>query len=176
MLYGELRGSPWVIRWRKLTVGCSKYNITKVGFERKLIKLMMQFLQEITSLCLSLQTPPSRAIFLPLVALVVRLSYGSKSTDAMEDDYSNGIIGSGNSGLPITSLRFIGSSSNISLHPTQAHPIAIKGHKESVYALTMNDDGSLFVSGGTKGVTQGKWKFELIIAIFIIYFVQPSDA
>ncbi|XP_077218897.1 uncharacterized protein LOC143853064 [Tasmannia lanceolata] len=81
----------------------------------------------------------------------------SKSTDSMEDDSSNGIVGSVNSGLPITGLRTIGSSSSISLHTTQSHgysPIAAKGHKESVYALAMNDSGTLLVSGGTEKVVR----------------------
>ncbi|XP_059652629.1 uncharacterized protein LOC132299822 [Cornus florida] len=78
----------------------------------------------------------------------------SKSGDPMEDDCSNGINGPGNS-LPITSLRTISSSNSISLHPTQSHgyvPLAAKGHKESVYALSMNDSGTLLVSGGTEKV------------------------
>ncbi|XP_042474813.1 WD repeat-containing protein 48-like, partial [Macadamia integrifolia] len=81
----------------------------------------------------------------------------SKSTDVMEDDSSNGLMGTGNSGLPITSLRSSSPSSSISLHPNQSHgygPIAAKGHKESVYALAMNDDGSLLVSGGTEKVVR----------------------
>ncbi|XXG54226.1 hypothetical protein AAC387_Pa03g2167 [Persea americana] len=81
----------------------------------------------------------------------------TKSNDAMEDESSNGIISSRNSGLPITSLRSSGSSSSISLHPTQTHqysPIAAKGHKDSVYALAMNDSGTLLVSGGTEKVVR----------------------
>ncbi|PIA61622.1 hypothetical protein AQUCO_00300858v1 [Aquilegia coerulea] len=81
----------------------------------------------------------------------------SKSTDVKEDDSPNGIIASSNSGLPITSLRSISSSSNISLHTTQSHgysPVAAKGHKESVYALAMNDSGTLLVSGGTEKVVR----------------------
>ncbi|KAK3005843.1 hypothetical protein RJ639_015776 [Escallonia herrerae] len=80
----------------------------------------------------------------------------SKSSDAMEDDCSNGISGSGNS-LPITSLRTIGSSNSISLHTTQSQgylPVTAKGHKESVYALAMNDSGTLLVSGGTEKVVR----------------------
>lgn len=72
----------------------------------------------------------------------------------MEDDCSNDINGSGNS-LPITSLRTISSSNSISAHTNQSHgyvPIAAKGHKESVYALAMNDSGTLLVSGGTEKV------------------------
>ena len=64
------------------------------------------------------------------------------------------INGPGNS-LPSTSIRTISSSNNISLHTTQSHgyvPIAAKGHKESVYALGMNDSGTLLVSGGTEKV------------------------
>ncbi|KAK1269783.1 hypothetical protein QJS04_geneDACA005338 [Acorus gramineus] len=79
----------------------------------------------------------------------------AKSVDSMEEDSSNGMIASANPGLPITSLRSIGSSSNISLHTSQTHgysPVAAKGHKESVYALAMNESGSLLVSGGTERV------------------------
>lgn len=72
----------------------------------------------------------------------------------MEEDCSNGVNGSGNQ-LPMTSLRTISSSNNISAHTTQSHgyvPIAAKGHKESVYALAMNDSGTILVSGGTEKV------------------------
>lgn len=82
------------------------------------------------------------------------LSPISKSGDPMEEDCSNGINGSGHP-LPITSLRSINSSNNISVHATQSHgyvPIAAKGHKESVYALAMNDSGTILVSGGTEKV------------------------
>ena len=78
----------------------------------------------------------------------------SKCKDAMEDDCSNGINGTGSS-LPMTSLCSINSSNNISLHttPSQVYtPIAAKGHKESVYALAMNEGGTLLVSGGTEKV------------------------
>lgn len=78
----------------------------------------------------------------------------TKSSDAVEEDCSNGINGSGNS-MPITSLRTISSSNSISVHPTPPHgyaPVAAKGHKESVYALAMNDSGNLLVSGGTEKV------------------------
>ncbi|XP_024021969.1 WD repeat-containing protein 48 isoform X1 [Morus notabilis] len=88
--------------------------------------------------------------------LEAALSPVSKSGDAMEDDCSNGINGSGHP-LPITSLRSINSSNNISVHATQSHgyvPIAAKGHKESVYALAMNDSGTLLVSGGTEKVVR----------------------
>lgn len=72
----------------------------------------------------------------------------------MDDDTSNGVNGSGNS-LPVTSLRSIDSSNSISMHATQTDgyiPIAAKGHKESVYALAMNEGGTLLVSGGTEKV------------------------
>ncbi|GKV40401.1 hypothetical protein SLEP1_g48053 [Rubroshorea leprosula] len=80
----------------------------------------------------------------------------SKSGDGMEDDCSNGVNGSANS-LPMISLRTISSSNSISSHSTQSHgyiPIAAKGHKESVYALAMNDSGTLLVSGGTEKVVR----------------------
>ncbi|KAH1033075.1 hypothetical protein J1N35_045249 [Gossypium stocksii] len=80
----------------------------------------------------------------------------SKSSDVMEDDCSNGINGSANS-LPVSSLRSISSNNSITAHTTQCPgyvPIAAKGHKESVYALAMNDNGSLLVSGGTEKVVR----------------------
>ncbi|XP_044482819.1 WD repeat-containing protein 48-like isoform X1 [Mangifera indica] len=80
----------------------------------------------------------------------------SKPSDAMEEDCSNGVNGFGNS-LPITSLRTISSSNSISVHTSQSHgyvPVAAKGHKESVYALAMNDSGTLLVSGGTEKVVR----------------------
>ncbi|RWW80647.1 hypothetical protein BHE74_00011002 [Ensete ventricosum] len=46
---------------------------------------------------------------------------------------------------------------NMSMHNSQSHgysPILAKGHKESVYALAMNDSGSLLVSGGTEKVVR----------------------
>ncbi|KAK9161463.1 hypothetical protein Syun_007804 [Stephania yunnanensis] len=89
--------------------------------------------------------------------LEAALVSASKSTDAMEDDGSNGVIGSGNSGMTITGLRTISSSSSLSVHPPQTNgytPIAAKGHKESVYALAMNDSGTLLVSGGTEKVVR----------------------
>ncbi|GMG99630.1 hypothetical protein Nepgr_001470 [Nepenthes gracilis] len=80
----------------------------------------------------------------------------SKSTDATEDECSNGINGAANA-LPVTSLRTISSSNSITLHTTQPQgyaPIAAKGHKESVYALAMNSIGNLLVSGGTEKVVR----------------------
>ncbi|XP_039029165.1 WD repeat-containing protein 48-like isoform X2 [Hibiscus syriacus] len=80
----------------------------------------------------------------------------SKSSDVVENDCSNGINGSKNS-LQMSSLRTIGSSNGIGTHTTQCHgyvPIAAKGHKESVYALAMNHNGSLLVSGGTEKVVR----------------------
>uniref|UniRef100_A0A1D1XI50 WD repeat-containing protein 48 n=1 Tax=Anthurium amnicola TaxID=1678845 RepID=A0A1D1XI50_9ARAE len=81
----------------------------------------------------------------------------SKSVDTVEEESSNGLVGSGNSGLPITTLRSINSSSSISVHATQSHgysPVAAKGHKDSVYALAMNASGTLLVSGGTEKVVR----------------------
>ncbi|KAF8401536.1 hypothetical protein HHK36_012478 [Tetracentron sinense] len=89
--------------------------------------------------------------------LEAALSLVSKSTDVMEDDCSNGIISSGNFGLPISGLCSISSSNSISLNTTQSHgydPVAAKGHKESVYALAMNDSGTVLVSGGTEKVVR----------------------
>ncbi|MCI33875.1 WD repeat-containing protein 48, partial [Trifolium medium] len=45
----------------------------------------------------------------------------------------------------------------ISLHTTQTQgyiPIAAKGHKESVYALAMNEGGTILASGGTEKVVR----------------------
>ncbi|KAI8024581.1 WD repeat-containing protein 48 [Camellia lanceoleosa] len=88
--------------------------------------------------------------------LEAALAPTSKTSDAIEDDCSNGVNGVGNS-VPITSARTISSNNSISLHMTQSHgyvPIAAKGHKESVYALGMNDSGTLLVSGGTEKVVR----------------------
>ncbi|KAF7805173.1 WD repeat-containing protein 48 [Senna tora] len=82
--------------------------------------------------------------------LEAALSPVSKCNDAMDDSCSNGIHGSGSS-------QPINISSNTSLHSSQSHgyiPIAAKGHKESVYALAMNDSGTLLVSGGTEKVVR----------------------
>ncbi|KAL7239343.1 hypothetical protein ACSBR2_005283 [Camellia fascicularis] len=88
--------------------------------------------------------------------LEAALAPTAKTSDATEDDCSNGVNGVGNS-VPITSARTISSNNSISLHMTQSHgyvPIAAKGHKESVYALGMNDSGTLLVSGGTEKVVR----------------------
>ncbi|KAE8711054.1 hypothetical protein F3Y22_tig00110303pilonHSYRG00087 [Hibiscus syriacus] len=80
----------------------------------------------------------------------------SKFSDVTEDDCSNGINGFGNS-LSVSSLRTISLSNSIVARTTQCHgyvPITAKGHKESVYALAMNDSGTLFVSGGTEKVVR----------------------
>ncbi|XP_061349411.1 uncharacterized protein LOC133294694 [Gastrolobium bilobum] len=88
--------------------------------------------------------------------LEAALASAAKCDDAMDDDASNGFNGSGNS-LPVTSLRTISSSNSISMHTTQTQgyvPIVAKGHKESVYALAMNEGGTLLVSGGTEKVVR----------------------
>ncbi|CAI8615522.1 unnamed protein product [Vicia faba] len=77
----------------------------------------------------------------------------SKCNDVTVDESTNGIANS----LPSTNLRNISSSNSISLHTTQTQgyiPIAAKGHKESVYALAMNEGGSILVSGGTEKVVR----------------------
>ncbi|KAJ6852660.1 WD repeat-containing protein 48 isoform X1 [Iris pallida] len=76
----------------------------------------------------------------------------TKCVDAVEDESSNG-----NSGLPLTSLRSVNSSKNGSVHNSQSHgyiPVSAKGHKDSVYALAMNDCGTMLVSGGTEKVVR----------------------
>ncbi|KAJ0654778.1 putative transcription factor WD40-like family [Helianthus annuus] len=73
----------------------------------------------------------------------------TKTSEVAVGDSSNGINGSG----PVTSLRSISSSNSITSHTNQPQgyvPISAKGHKESVYALAMNDSGTLLVSGGTE--------------------------
>jgi WD repeat-containing protein 48 len=68
--------------------------------------------------------------------------------DAKEDEVPNG-----NSGPALTTLCNV--SSNISSSSGQSHvysPTTAKGHKDSVYALAMNDSGHLLVSGGTEKV------------------------
>ncbi|KAH9620313.1 hypothetical protein KSS87_022929, partial [Heliosperma pusillum] len=80
----------------------------------------------------------------------------SKSNDGTEEESSIGING-GAGTVPMTSLRNINSSNNLSSHSTPNHgyvPISAKGHKESVYALAMNDSGSILVSGGTEKVVR----------------------
>ncbi|KAI3516967.1 hypothetical protein L1887_16159 [Cichorium endivia] len=70
----------------------------------------------------------------------------TKSSEAADEDRPGGTNGSGN-------LRTISSSNSISLQtnvPQGYVPISAKGHKESVYALAMNDTGTLLVSGGTE--------------------------
>ncbi|KAG0470197.1 hypothetical protein HPP92_016897 [Vanilla planifolia] len=78
-----------------------------------------------------------------------------KSPDVIDDEGSNKIVNPGNYGLPMSNLRSVTSSNSMSLNNRQSHgysPIAAKGHKESVYALAMNDNGTLLVSGGTEKV------------------------
>ncbi|KAK3139399.1 hypothetical protein QOZ80_5AG0382600 [Eleusine coracana subsp. coracana] len=73
----------------------------------------------------------------------------AKSVDAKEDELPNG-----NSGSALTTLCNV--SSNITSNG-QSHaysPITAKGHKDSVYALAMNDTGTLLVSGGTEKVVR----------------------
>jgi WD repeat-containing protein 48 len=76
----------------------------------------------------------------------------AKSVDAKEDEVPNG-----NSGPALTTLCNVNSSSNIASSNGQTHgysPITAKGHKDSVYALAMNDTGTLLVSGGTEKVVR----------------------
>lgn len=74
----------------------------------------------------------------------------TKPNDANEDSSS-----SNGANVPVTSLRTVGSSNNISVQSSPSHgytPTIAKGHKESVYALAMNDTGTMLVSGGTEKV------------------------
>jgi len=76
----------------------------------------------------------------------------AKSVDAKEDEVPNG-----NSRPALTTLCNVNSSSNIASSNGQTHgysPITAKGHKDSVYALAMNDTGNLLVSGGTEKVVR----------------------
>nr|CAD1833969.1 unnamed protein product [Ananas comosus var. bracteatus] len=75
----------------------------------------------------------------------------AKSVEPMEDDYSNE-----NYRQPLASSHCSSTSSNVSVYNTEPHycysPVAVKGHKESVYALAMNESGTVLVSGGTEKV------------------------
>ncbi|CAL9089816.1 unnamed protein product [Musa acuminata var. zebrina] len=74
----------------------------------------------------------------------------AKTVDPKEEELPNG-----NLGLPLSSLRGMNTGNNMSFHNNQSRgysPIVAKGHKESVYALAMNDSGTLLVSGGTEKV------------------------
>ncbi|CAM0950116.1 unnamed protein product [Alopecurus aequalis] len=76
----------------------------------------------------------------------------TKSVDAKEDEIPNG-----NSGPALSTLCNVNSSGNIASTNGKSHgysPIAAKGHKDSVYALAMNDTGTLLVSGGTEKVVR----------------------
>jgi WD repeat-containing protein 48 len=50
-------------------------------------------------------------------------------------------------------------------------PIPAKGHKESVYALAMNDSGTLLVSGGTEKVS---FQTENTATVFSLVFLVIS--
>lgn len=81
----------------------------------------------------------------------------SRTCEAMDDDTSNGVLNSGNSVLSGTTVRSTNATNSASLHTSQLQgytPISAKGHKESVYALAMNDVGTLLVSGGTEKVVR----------------------
>ncbi|VAI29553.1 unnamed protein product [Triticum turgidum subsp. durum] len=76
----------------------------------------------------------------------------AKSVDAKEDEVPNG-----SSGPALSTLCNVNSSGNIVSTNGKSHgysPIAAKGHKDSVYALDMNDTGTLLVSGGTEKVVR----------------------
>lgn len=52
----------------------------------------------------------------------------------------------------ITSNNLVTAASAQNL-PQGYAPVTAKGHKESVYALAMNDSGTILVSGGTEKVS-----------------------
>ena len=52
-----------------------------------------------------------------------------------------------------TVTSFSSATQNSSL-PQGYVPLVVKGHKESLYALAMNDAGSVLVSGGTEKVVE----------------------
>jgi hypothetical protein len=60
-------------------------------------------------------------------------------------------------GLSVSTDRSSTANSNINAPgatlPNSYVPIPAKGHKESVYALAMNDTGTVLVSGGTEKVS-----------------------
>lgn len=94
----------------------------------------------------------------------VALASAAKCNDTMDEDHSNGTNASGNSSL----LKTAKSSNNIPMNTTQIEgyiPIVAKGHKESVYALAMNEGGTLLVSGGTEKV-----KHDILIHILTCDF------
>jgi hypothetical protein len=60
--------------------------------------------------------------------------------------------------LPVPSLDFLrGSSAGAgpmaSVRDEGYHPVPCKGHKQSVYALAINEAGTLLVSGSTENVS-----------------------
>ncbi|KAI3724512.1 hypothetical protein L2E82_36292 [Cichorium intybus] len=73
-------------------------------------------------------------------------------TNSSETGVSDSSNGSEKS-MAVTSLRAVSSSNGITSLANQPQgyvPISAKGHKESVYALSMNDTGTILVSGGTE--------------------------
>ncbi|KAI3518014.1 hypothetical protein L1887_06335 [Cichorium endivia] len=73
-------------------------------------------------------------------------------TNSSETGVSDSSNGSEKS-TAVTSLRAVSSSNGITSLANQPQgyvPISAKGHKESVYALSMNDTGTILVSGGTE--------------------------
>eukprot|EP01018_Ginkgo_biloba_P003247 Gb_04178 [translate_table: standard] len=78
----------------------------------------------------------------------------SRTSQAVDGCTPNGVFSSGKSSISGTNDRSTVSNSNsIALHSAQFQgysPISAKGHKESVYALAMNNAGTLLVSGGTE--------------------------
>lgn len=77
-----------------------------------------------------------------------------KSSDTVPEDEN---MTNGNLGAPMSSSRVVSLTNNITgsnnhVNPNGYSPISAKGHKDSVYALAMNDAGTILVSGGTEKV------------------------
>ena len=92
----------------------------------------------------------------------------TKPVDAKEDEIPNG-----NSGPALSTLCNVNSSGNIASTNGKPHgysPIAAKGHKDSVYALAMNDTGTLLVSGGTEKVLYSAFREQVRNLVTAILF------
>ncbi|KAJ3704074.1 hypothetical protein LUZ61_007779 [Rhynchospora tenuis] len=82
-----------------------------------------------------------------------------KSSDTTPEDEN---VTNGNSGVPLgapmSTLRVVSSTNNITAsnhgNPNGYSPMSAKGNKDSVYALAMNDAGTILVSGGTEKVVR----------------------
>lgn len=93
--------------------------------------------------------------------------------DTKDDEVPNG-----NSGPALSTMCRVNSSSNIASSNGQSHgynPIAAKGHKDSVYALAMNDTGTLLLSGGTEKVSRSSSN-SIILKFFSSVIRRPVNS